>query len=96
MRWPTWPPIGESPCSARWPSSTSRPSPTASSPRSTSDLGVELIAVGTDAYGVVPVDRDEVADRVGPIGSGTAVLVKASNSSRLFDVAATLVAANAG
>lgn len=43
------------------------------------DLGVELIAFGTDAYGVVPVrDVDEALLRLGPLGADEAVLVKAS------------------
>lgn len=58
------------------------------------ELGVELIAVGTDAYGVAPVERDEVAERIGPIGPGTAVLVKASNSARLYDLATHLIDTN--
>jgi UDP-N-acetylmuramoyl-tripeptide--D-alanyl-D-alanine ligase len=57
-------------------------------------LGIDLIAVGTAAYGVEPVERAAVADVLGPIDAGTAVLVKASNSARLFELAAELVATN--
>jgi UDP-N-acetylmuramoyl-tripeptide--D-alanyl-D-alanine ligase len=55
-------------------------------------LGIELIAVGTDLYGVEPV-ADPVA-AVGSIGPGTAVTVKASLVGGLQAVAAALVAAN--
>ena len=42
-------------------------------------LGVELLAVGTDAYGVAPVGGiDEAVAALGPLGPGDAVLVKAS------------------
>ncbi len=58
------------------------------------ELGIELLAVGTDAYGVDPVERDDVAARIGPIGPGTAVLVKASNSARLFELATHLIETN--
>jgi UDP-N-acetylmuramoyl-tripeptide--D-alanyl-D-alanine ligase len=52
-------------------------------------LGIELIATGTDLYGVVPVD-DPVA-ALGPIGAGDAVLVKASRVARLERVADVLL-----
>ncbi|MFV0308984.1 MAG: UDP-N-acetylmuramoyl-tripeptide--D-alanyl-D-alanine ligase [Desertimonas sp.] len=55
-------------------------------------LGIELLAVGTDAYGVAPLDQGVVAARIGSIGAGTVVLVKASNSARLFELATTLSA----
>lgn len=51
-------------------------------------LGIEVIAVGTDWYGVDPVD-DPVA-ALGPLGAGDVVLVKASRSSRLEWVAEAL------
>lgn len=54
------------------------------------ELGLELLAVGTDAYGVPPIERDAVARRIGPIGPGTVVLVKASNSARLGELAIQL------
>jgi len=56
------------------------------------DLGIELIAVGTDRYGVVPVAASEVAPVIGPIGAGVAVLVKASRAFGLETVAAALIA----
>jgi len=54
-------------------------------------LGVELIAFGTEAYGVAPVaDIDEALDRMGPLRSGDAVLVKASRVAGLERLAARL------
>ncbi len=55
-------------------------------------LGIEVVAVGTDRYGLEPVERAAVAAAVGPITRGTAVLVKASNSARLYELAPTLAA----
>jgi UDP-N-acetylmuramoyl-tripeptide--D-alanyl-D-alanine ligase len=52
-------------------------------------LGVELIAVGTDLYGIEPVD--DVAAAAGAIGPGTVVLVKASRSVGLERVVAELI-----
>jgi UDP-N-acetylmuramoyl-tripeptide--D-alanyl-D-alanine ligase len=52
-------------------------------------LGIEVIATGTDLYGVVPVD-DPVA-ALGPIGAGDAVLVKASRVAGLERVADVLL-----
>jgi UDP-N-acetylmuramoyl-tripeptide--D-alanyl-D-alanine ligase len=54
-------------------------------------LGIELIAVGTDRYGSEPLDPDDVAAVVGPVDSGTAVLVKASRAAGLEAVAAALI-----
>jgi UDP-N-acetylmuramoyl-tripeptide--D-alanyl-D-alanine ligase len=54
------------------------------------ELGVELIAVGTDRYGVAAFDEDEVLAAVGPIGEDTAVLVKASRAFGLERLAARL------
>ena len=45
------------------------------------ELGLELVVVGTDLYGVEPVD-DPVA-AIGPLGAGDVVLVKASRSAGL-------------
>lgn len=56
-------------------------------------LDIELIAVGTDAYGVPPVAPDAVADAVGPLTEGVAVVVKGSLVAGLQAVAAGLVAA---
>jgi UDP-N-acetylmuramoyl-tripeptide--D-alanyl-D-alanine ligase len=55
------------------------------------ELGVELIAVGTDRYGAAPVDGASVAQRIGPITPRTAVLVKASRAYGLDRIAAALV-----
>jgi UDP-N-acetylmuramoyl-tripeptide--D-alanyl-D-alanine ligase len=55
------------------------------------DDGIELIAVGTDLYGVAPC-ADPIA-AVGPLGQGMAVLVKASRVAGLDRVAAQLAAA---
>ncbi|MEZ5218085.1 MAG: UDP-N-acetylmuramoyl-tripeptide--D-alanyl-D-alanine ligase [Ilumatobacteraceae bacterium] len=52
-------------------------------------LGIELIAFGTDAYGVAPV-IDPVA-ALGELGPDTAVLVKGSRVAALEKVAARLV-----
>jgi hypothetical protein len=57
------------------------------------ELGIEIIAVGTDLYGPAPVERDAVAAAIGPIGPGVTVLVKASNSARLYELAPQLAAA---
>ena len=51
--------------------------------------GIELIATGTDLYGVAPVD-DPVA-ALGAIGDGDAVLVKASRVAGLERVAQALL-----
>jgi UDP-N-acetylmuramoyl-tripeptide--D-alanyl-D-alanine ligase len=53
-------------------------------------LGIELVAVGTDRYGVAPV-ADPVAV-LGQLAEGDAVLVKASRVAALDRVAARLVA----
>ena len=53
------------------------------------DLGIEIVAVGTDLYGVEPC-VDPVA-AVAPLGPGTAVLVKASRVAALDRLAATLL-----
>jgi UDP-N-acetylmuramoyl-tripeptide--D-alanyl-D-alanine ligase len=54
-----------------------------------SRLDIELIAVGTDLYGVAPV-ADPVA-AVGPLGPGLAVLVKGSRVAGLEAVVARLL-----
>ena len=55
------------------------------------DLGVEIIAVGTDHYGVEAVDDpDEAVARLGEVGPGVAVLVKGSRVAGLERVAALL------
>jgi UDP-N-acetylmuramoyl-tripeptide--D-alanyl-D-alanine ligase len=55
-------------------------------------LGIELVPVGTDLYGRPPVD--DAIEAVGPIGRGTAVVVKASLVGGLQAVAAELLARN--
>ncbi len=52
-------------------------------------LGIDLIATGTDLYGVEPVDDPLAA--LGPIGHGDAVLVKASRVAGLDRLAAALL-----
>jgi UDP-N-acetylmuramoyl-tripeptide--D-alanyl-D-alanine ligase len=54
------------------------------------ELGVELIAVGTDRYGVAPIGEDEAVRAIGPIDGDTAVLVKASRAFGLDRLAARL------
>ena len=53
------------------------------------ERGIEVIAVGTDLYGVRPVD-DPVA-ALGEIGEGDAVLVKASRVGGLESIAEALL-----
>ena len=54
-------------------------------------LGIELIAVGTDRYGVTPVDLAEVVAALAPVEEGTAVLVKASRAVGLERLADALI-----
>jgi UDP-N-acetylmuramoyl-tripeptide--D-alanyl-D-alanine ligase len=54
-------------------------------------LGIELIAVGTDWYGVAPVELADVVAALAPVETGTAVLVKASRAVGLESVAAALI-----
>ena len=56
-------------------------------------LGVALVAVGTDRYGSNPLEPNDVAAVVGPVATGTAVLVKASRASGLESVATALIGA---
>jgi UDP-N-acetylmuramoyl-tripeptide--D-alanyl-D-alanine ligase len=54
-------------------------------------LGIELIPIATDAYGIEPVaDIEEALQRLGPLRSGDAVLVKASRVAGLERLAARL------
>ena len=53
------------------------------------DLGVELVTVGTDLYGIDPVDDVDAA--LGAIASETVVLVKASRSAGLERIVAELL-----
>jgi UDP-N-acetylmuramoyl-tripeptide--D-alanyl-D-alanine ligase len=55
-------------------------------------LGVELIVVGTAEYGIAGVAGiDEAMERLGPLGEGDAVLVKASRVAGLEELAARLI-----
>ena len=56
-------------------------------------LGVELIAVGTEAYGVerVAADPAEALDLLGPVDEGTVVLVKGSRVAQLERVVDDLI-----
>ena len=47
------------------------------------DRGVEIVAVGTDLYGVEPVDLNEATERVSELGAGDVVLVKGSRVAGL-------------
>jgi UDP-N-acetylmuramoyl-tripeptide--D-alanyl-D-alanine ligase len=56
-------------------------------------LGIEVLAVGTDAYGIAPLPGlDEAVVALGPLGPGDAVLVKASRIAGLERLAARLLA----
>jgi UDP-N-acetylmuramoyl-tripeptide--D-alanyl-D-alanine ligase len=55
-------------------------------------LGIELIAVGTDRYGIVPAENPIAA--LGTLGAGDAVLVKASRSVGLDKVANAILASS--
>jgi UDP-N-acetylmuramoyl-tripeptide--D-alanyl-D-alanine ligase len=55
-------------------------------------LGLELVAVGTDAYGVAAVEGvDEAMAALGPLGHEDAVLVKASRVAGLERLSARLL-----
>jgi UDP-N-acetylmuramoyl-tripeptide--D-alanyl-D-alanine ligase len=54
-------------------------------------LGIDLVAVGTDRYGCAPLAAERVADVVGPVRGGVAVLVKASRAAQLEAVAEELI-----
>ncbi|HWL43216.1 MAG TPA: UDP-N-acetylmuramoyl-tripeptide--D-alanyl-D-alanine ligase [Ilumatobacter sp.] len=59
------------------------------------ERGIELVAIGTDLYGVTPVAASAASfdpTVLGPLGEETAVLVKASNSARLWLAADILTA----
>lgn len=56
------------------------------------ELGIELVAVGTPAYGVEPLAGiDEAVEVLGPLGEGDAVLVKASRVAGLERLAQRLL-----
>jgi len=55
-------------------------------------LGLDLVAVGTDLYGVAGLtDTQGVLDRLGKLGPGDAVLVKGSRVAGLQDLATLLL-----
>jgi UDP-N-acetylmuramoyl-tripeptide--D-alanyl-D-alanine ligase len=58
------------------------------------ERGIEVLAHGTDLYGITPTD-DPVA-ALGSLAGGDAVLVKASRAAGLERVAASLVDACGG
>lgn len=53
--------------------------------------GIELIAVGTDRYGVDPVTIEQAVEQVGTVLEGTVVVVKASRVAQLERVVEALV-----
>ena len=53
------------------------------------ELGIEVIATGTELYGMAPVD--DPLQALGPIGDGDAVLVKASRVAGLERIAEALL-----
>lgn len=55
------------------------------------DLGIELVAVGTDLYGIPGREADVVLAELAPVPTGTVVLVKASRSVGLDVLAGRLV-----
>ena len=60
--------------------------------RLAAELGIELIAVDTELYGVEPVTGiDEALEALGPLRSDDAVLVKGSRVVGLERLAAALV-----
>jgi UDP-N-acetylmuramoyl-tripeptide--D-alanyl-D-alanine ligase len=52
-------------------------------------LGITVVAVGTDLYGVEPVE--DVSAAIGPLGDGDVVLVKASRSAGLERIVGELL-----
>ena len=60
-------------------------------------LGIELVATGTDLYGVEAIDAPEdVRTAVGPLGAGAVVLVKASRAAGLERIVEVLLDDRAG
>jgi UDP-N-acetylmuramoyl-tripeptide--D-alanyl-D-alanine ligase len=62
--------------------------------RYAAELGVEVIAVGTELYGTAPLGDPSAA--LGSLAGGDAVLVKASRAAGLERVARDLVALGGG
>jgi UDP-N-acetylmuramoyl-tripeptide--D-alanyl-D-alanine ligase len=58
--------------------------------RYATELGLDVVVVGTDLYGIRPVDDASAA--IGPLGPRDVVLVKASRSAGLERVVARLAA----
>jgi UDP-N-acetylmuramoyl-tripeptide--D-alanyl-D-alanine ligase len=55
-------------------------------------LAIDVLVVGTEAYGIPPVEGiDEAVDALGPLGPGDAVLVKASRVAGLELLAGRLI-----
>ena len=55
------------------------------------ELGVQVVAVGTDLYGIAGIDADGVPGALGSLGRGDAVLVKGSRVAGLERVVRLLV-----
>ena len=55
------------------------------------ELGVQVVAVGTDLYGIAGIDTDGVPGALGSLGRGDAVLVKGSRVAGLERVVRLLV-----
>ena len=89
-RWPRCRRAGGSPCSGRWPSSTTRRPPTVRSQLTPRRSGSSCSPVGTELYGVAPVD--DLVARLGTLDGETAVLVKGSRVAGLERIAAALLA----
>lgn len=68
------------------------PSSHAAIARYAADLGIEVVAVGTDLYGVDPCTLDRAATIVGSAGTGTAILVKGSRVAGLERLVAIVTA----
>lgn len=54
------------------------------------ELGIRLVVVGTDLYGVEPMDTNAVIADAGSLGRGAAVLVKASRVAALERIVAAI------
>jgi UDP-N-acetylmuramoyl-tripeptide--D-alanyl-D-alanine ligase len=54
------------------------------------ELGIELVAVGTDLYGAPVVDVDAAVDMIESLGDDDVVLVKGSRVARLENIVSAL------